>query len=480
MLGNQSEAPESARKLLCYKYAYPLEYLALLKQNPRYRLYFLSHICQHIGDWYIRIASLLAMDRLAPNSATAISILVLVKVGPHALLPSLGGALADSLDRRKVMMALDLTGAFVTLGFMVAIETNSLVFFYIVAALRATVHSLYEPTTKALVPMIVGDHEDLKRAMTLNGLAWAFLMAIGGVVAGDTSSYIGLQACFAFDSLTYFISACVLYFLHGNYKVPNDGQTLAGNNDPSDVVKSKTMRGILLSISRPFVAFTRMTIEVIKYLWRSGFGVVVLLKSTGSIIWGATDVLNMEYAHVPDDEAATSERLGIMFSCLGAGCLVGPVCANFFTDPDRPATLQLVCIGAIAFMMSSWIGYSQAASFSVICFFSFVRGCGSSVIWVNSSLLLQRLSVPEMLGRVLALEFAFMMFFESVIAYATGILVDKGITKHEISTAVAAIAAGFFLVWSTYHLFGRGAARKEFNQPPPEVRVDKVAKVVFA
>lgn len=479
-MGSPNEPADSGKKLPVACCRYPLEYLALLKQNPRYRLYFLSHICQHIGDWYIRIASLLALDRLAPDSATAISLLVLVKLGPHVLFPSLGGALADSLDRRKVMMTLDLLGAFVTFGFMIAIETNSLVLFYISAALRATVHSLYEPTTKALVPMIVADHEDLKRAMTLNGLAWAFLMAIGGLVAGATSSYIGLQACFAFDSLTYFISAFVLCLLRGNYKVPNDGQSLSQKNDPSDVVKTKTVRGVLLSMTRPVVAFTRMTCEVIKYLWRSGFGLVVFLKSTGSIIWGPTDVLNMEYAHVPDDEAATSERLGVMFSCLGAGCLVGPMFANFFTDPDRPASLQLVCIGAIAFMMSGWIGFSETSSFSLICFFSFVRGCGSSVIWVNSSLLLQRLSVPEMLGRVLALEFAFMMLFESIIAYATGILVDKGITKHEISTAVAGIAAGFFLFWTTYHMFGKGAARKEFNQPSLEVRVDAMANVVFA
>lgn len=479
MWGGLDNPPQTAKFSLKW-WQYPLEYVALVLRNRRYRLYLLSHICQHIGDWYIRIASLLLLDRLAPNSATAISILVLVKVGPHVAFPSLGGALADSVDRRKVMITLDTLGALATLGFLIAMASNSLVFFYVVSAVRATVSALYEPVTKALVPMIAEDHEDLKRAMTLNGLVWAFLSAIGGVLAGATSQYVGLEACFAFDSLTYLMSAAVLCLLRGDYKVPNDGPTLAGIDDPSALIKEWTVTSILLSIVRPVVTFVRMTNAVVKYLWSSGFGLVVFLKSSGSIIWGPADVLNVKYAHVPGDEGATSERLGIVFSCLGLGCLVGPICANFFTDPDRPATLQMVCIGAIAFIMCSWIGLSQALTFTAVCIFTFVRGLGSSVIWVNSSLLLQRLSVPEMLGRVLAFEFAFMMFFDGLMAFITGILLDAGISKHEIASAVAAVAGAFFGLWSVYHMFGNGAARKEFNQVSKDLQVDKVAKVVFA
>ena len=467
---------------------YPIQYLTLCKRNPRYRLYLLSHICQHIGDWYIRIASLLAVERLAPNSATAISILMLVKMGPHALLPAVGGALADSVDRRKLMMTLDLMGAFVTLGFLIAIQFNSLPVFYVTAALRATVHSLYEPATKALVPMIVGGHEDLKRAMTLNGLAWAFMLSIGGVIAGSTAATLGLEACFLFDSVTYVISAGVLMFLRGNYKVTagnedgNDGSsTLLTTDDPSAKIKDRSIRGLLVNIMiRPIGTFLRMTRAVWVYLWKSGFGLVVFLKTSGAIIWGPTDVLNAEYALVPGDEKQTSERLGIIFSCLGLGCLLGPVCANFITDPDRPATLQLVCVGSLAFMMSGWIGFSQTSTFSIVCIFTSLRAFGSSIIWVNSSLLLQTLTVPEMLGRVLAIEFASMMFFDGILAILTGILLDSGFTKNDVAAGVAAIAGAFFAVWSIYHMFGLGAARKQFNQPTPDVRTDKIARVVFA
>lgn len=52
----------------------------------------------------------------------------------HVMLLSLGGTLVDLLDRRKAMMALDVLGAFVTFGSMIAIERNSLVLFYVLNA----------------------------------------------------------------------------------------------------------------------------------------------------------------------------------------------------------------------------------------------------------------------------------------------------------------------------------------------------------
>lgn len=472
---NPNEPNEPPEALLWWQY--PLEYITLLQRNPRYRLYLLSHACQHMGDWYIRIASLLALDRLAPDSATAISVLVIVKAVPHAILPHMGGALADSIDRRKVMIALDVLGALVTLGFIIAIQTNSLPGFYAVVALRATVHSLYEPSTKSIVPMIVSDHQDLKRAMTVNGIVWAFMVTIGGIVAGRTSAYLGVQACFAFDSFTFVLSAFVLLFLRGNYTVRNEGPTLTQD---SSNTHHTTVRGQLLRLFRPVVAFFQMTKAVIVYLYKSGFGLVVFLKSCGSLIWGPSDVLNVEFAHVPNDEDATSERLGLLFSCIGIGCLLGPMCANAFTE--RPVSMQLVCVGAMVIMMCGWIGISQTTqNFAAVCVFTAIRAFGSSIVWVNSSLLLQRLSVPEMLGRVLALEFASCMFFDAVIATLTGRLLDTGIaSKHDIASCAAAMAGTMCFFWSVYHMFGKGAARKKFNQPLEVPGSEKMAQVVFA
>ncbi len=44
------------------------DYMTLLKKNRNYRLYLASHLCQHAGDWFVHVASLIAIEQLAPNS----------------------------------------------------------------------------------------------------------------------------------------------------------------------------------------------------------------------------------------------------------------------------------------------------------------------------------------------------------------------------------------------------------------------------
>lgn len=148
------------------------DYYNLLRYNRNYRLYLLSHCMQHTGDWFIRIAVILSIERLAPDSSTAISIIVLCKVIPEVVITPYGGILSDTFDRRKIMIALDSVAAIVTLGFIFAYRSGNAINLYIVASLRACIVSLYEPTTKSIFPMFINDPEDLRRAATLNGSAW--------------------------------------------------------------------------------------------------------------------------------------------------------------------------------------------------------------------------------------------------------------------------------------------------------------------
>eukprot|EP00977_Amphora_coffeiformis_P018232 scaffold6320_cov169-Amphora_coffeaeformis.AAC.6 len=447
-----------------------LEYILLLRRNPNYRVYLLSHICQHVGDWYIRIASLLTVTRLAPGSATAISVLMLVKTTPHILCSQLGGALADSIDRRRLLIALDVLGAVATLGFILALHHESLVIFYIFASVRATIHALYEPTTKALVPMLVESAEDLKRAVTMNQLAWASMLALGGIVAGTTSAYFGLAACYIFDSITYFLSAIILVcMLRGDYKVEHhQGPSLERlySGDPDAGTHHYTIAGRVLGLFHPVYKLIAMIHTNTMYLCTCGFGLLVFLKASGAAVWGAADILNTEYAYIPGDEAATARRLGFLFSSIGLGCCLGPVVGNIVTDANRPITIQRICISGLLLEGIGYLGWSRStySGFAVICLFSGIRAVGSSLVYMNATLLLQELSLPEMLGRVLGTEFALYQLSDAIIAVATGRLLDGGVSKERMSAGVAVLAGALFCLWSLYHICGLGAARQRFNR----------------
>lgn len=148
------------------------QYVELLKSNKNYRLYLLSHCMQHTGDWFIRIALLLAVERLDPDSATAISLIVLCKVLPEVFVTPFGGILSDRYDRKKLMIVLDSVAAVCTLTFILAVRSGNVINLFAATTLRSCIVSLYEPVTKSIFPMFMDDPEDLRRAATLNGSAW--------------------------------------------------------------------------------------------------------------------------------------------------------------------------------------------------------------------------------------------------------------------------------------------------------------------
>lgn len=223
-----------------------------------------------------------------------------------------------------------------------------------------------------------------------------------------------------------------------------------------------------------------MLCDVLQYLRHSGFGLLVLMKSTGSVVWGFGDILNVSYSTIPGDEEATSRRLGLIYSCLGIGCLVGPGMANMFTDPERPATFQFACVTAVAVMMMGWFGIGNAPNFGTICAFTALKTIGTSTIWVNSSLILQRLTQPQRMGRVMAFEFASAMFFDAVSATLAGYLLDHGAMPDHIALGASALAGFLFFLWSIYHMFGKGAARSELNRRSFATDPTRSADLAFA
>ena len=139
------------------------------------------------------IAGLISID----GSAKALSMLILIKAIPEILFTSVGGSLADRFDRKKLMIILDALAALCLLSSIHALRTGSLHMLYVSTVFRSTTQALYELIkATGIVPMFVSDPHDLKRAVTLNGLAWSSMLMIGGVIAGYASSFLGVEACY--------------------------------------------------------------------------------------------------------------------------------------------------------------------------------------------------------------------------------------------------------------------------------------------
>jgi MFS family permease len=81
-----------------------------------------------------------------------VQILLSVVVGPFA------GVLADSVDRKRLLVARDLLRGAIVLAFVLAAAPGRLPLLYVLAFLHFSVSTVFEPARSALPPRLVRGH----------------------------------------------------------------------------------------------------------------------------------------------------------------------------------------------------------------------------------------------------------------------------------------------------------------------------------
>ena len=111
-----------------------------------------------------------------------------------------GGALADHVDRRRLLVGAGLTqAAFTTvLAVNAFADEPNLPLIFVVAALLTSSSALQRPSREALVPRTVR-HEQIMAANTLTSLGMQIGVLIGPAVGGLLVAYVGIGWCFVVD-----------------------------------------------------------------------------------------------------------------------------------------------------------------------------------------------------------------------------------------------------------------------------------------
>jgi MFS family permease len=107
----------------------------LLGSNRNYRYTWTGQIVSEIGDHFNNIAVMsLAMERVNPG--IVVTGVFLARAVPMLAAGPVAGVLLDRLDRKRVMIASDVTRAVLALGFILCIEHQSLLLLYALSAGR--------------------------------------------------------------------------------------------------------------------------------------------------------------------------------------------------------------------------------------------------------------------------------------------------------------------------------------------------------
>ena len=181
-----------------------------LRTSRDFRIIFASGLVTYLGSMITYVALPFQVAELT-GSFIAVGLIGLAELVPLVAFGLYGGALADSVDRKWMVVATECAS-----GLLVAVLLlNSLLpspqiwVLYLVAMLLAAVDGLQRPSLEAIIPRVVA-HEQMSAAAALNSLRWQLGTILGPAIGGLILSAGGTAAAYGVDVTTFVVSLVLL------------------------------------------------------------------------------------------------------------------------------------------------------------------------------------------------------------------------------------------------------------------------------
>ena len=350
-------------------------FTALVRSNRNYRFTWAGQVVSEVGDHFNNIAVMsLAMQHANPGLVVTGVFLAravqMLAAGPIA------GVLLDRLDRKRVMIASDVTRALIALAFILCIRQRGPLLLYVLSAALMFASPFFTAGRNSILPGIATP-EELHTANTMTQTtSWASLTV--GAFLGAVGAQFGFKVAFGFNALSFVISALCISRL----KRPTGFK-------PAQLERKRTETGI--AQYREGLRYMRSTplvfgIAMIGVGWATGGGAAQILFSLfGEKVFNAGPM-----------------GIGVIWGFAGIGLLIGGSIAYWLGK--RISFVQYKRTIAIAYVIhgGAYIVFSQMPTIAWACVFILISRAAVAVSAVlNFSQLLRHVE-DRFRGRVFA------------------------------------------------------------------------------
>jgi MFS family permease len=170
---------------------------------PNYRRYIAGQSVSLIGTW-MQMAAQSWLVLTLTHSATTLGVIVALQTLPVLLLGPYGGVIADRVDKRRLMVILQMAMGVQALVLGVLTITSAVRLWEIGAlALLLGLNNAFEnPARQSFMLELVGP-ESLRNAVSLNSVLVNVARIIGPAVAGVLIATVGEGPCFLFNAASF-------------------------------------------------------------------------------------------------------------------------------------------------------------------------------------------------------------------------------------------------------------------------------------
>lgn len=170
---------------------------------PNYRRYIGGQSISLVGTWMQSVAQSWLVLRLT-GSGTAVGLLVALQTLPVLLLGAYGGVVADRVDKRRLMIALQsMMGVLaLVLGVLTLTHRVALWQVFALAVLLGLNNCFENPARQAFILEMVGA-DRLRNAVSLNSVLVNVARAVGPAAAGLLIAAGGTGVCFVLNAVSF-------------------------------------------------------------------------------------------------------------------------------------------------------------------------------------------------------------------------------------------------------------------------------------
>jgi len=179
--------------------------------QPLFRALWIAALASNVGTWMQDVAGTWLMTSLT-SSPILIALVQAATTLPVFLLALVAGALADVVDRRRLLIVTQswMLLASAALGGMTLAGATNVWILLLFTFLVGMGNALNAPAWQAIIPELVG-RRDLPAALALNGIAINLARAVGPALGGFIVAAAGPGAAFLLNAVSFLGVVLVLF-----------------------------------------------------------------------------------------------------------------------------------------------------------------------------------------------------------------------------------------------------------------------------
>lgn len=341
---------------------------------------------------------------------------------PLILLTPLGGLLADRVNKRNIMVALDFFTSAVILLFTASLgHMNLTALILVMLILLYGISGAYQPAVQASIPVLVKENQLLAANASIN-LVSSLAALLGPVLGGMLYSAWGLMSILFLSAGCFFFSAVMELFIH----IPYTRQP-AGKNVLDTIRGDLTESFSFIRVEKPVIAKVLYIVAGLNLLLSA-----LLVVGTPVMVLQTMGLDNRLY--------------GFTQGALAAGGLCGGAATGMFAKKLKIKNTHRLLLAAAAGLLppaaALGLGMPPIGAYLVLTLCEFWIMAATTIFSVQMLAFVQRETPPHLTGKVISCVLAISLCAQPLGNLLYGGLFQILFRKPQWILAGAALASG--------------------------------------